>query len=369
MSAPARLGLTTYRWNNNVKSIVLLLAFPLLLAALLGVIFFAFGLVAIGPRGGAGSFYVFRYFDLQPVLGTGDPGDLALSAVYAYWPIVFGVAAVWVLIGYLFNNAIIHMATGAKPVTRDEAPQLYNLLENLCISRGLKMPKLYIIDTDAMNAYASGIDERSYAITVTRGLLERLDEREIEAVLGHELTHIIDRDCRLMIVTIVFTGMISFLAQMVWRSLRVVSYGRRRSREGGGAIALMMIIAAIALVIGYVLALILRFAISRRREFMADAGSVDLTKNPDALIGALRKIAANPDVPHVPTEVRQMFIENPPSGFDLSGLFATHPPIAKRIRVLEELGGMAPDIAGVNSAASPKAGPKPIQPRPKSPWR
>lgn len=364
MSAPARLGLTTYRSNNNIKSILLLLAFPLLLVGLLGGIFFLFGLFTVGPQGGEGATDVFQLFGLQPVLGTGGAGDLALSAMYAWWPIVLGIAAIWVLVGYLFNDAIIHMATGAKPVTRENEPLLYNLLENLCISRGLGVPRLYIIDTDAMNAYASGIDEKSYAITVTRGLLNRLNRDEIEAVLGHELTHIIDRDCRLLIVTIVFTGMISFLAQMLWRSLQVASFGRSRSR-GGGAIVLMLVIAAVALVIGYLLALILRFAISRRREFLADAGSVDLTKNPDALISALLKIADNPDVPHVPTEVRQMFIENPPSGFDLGGLFATHPSIEARVKVLEELGGVAP--AATAPAASTTA---PVaQAETKGPWQ
>ena len=343
----------------NFKSIVLVLAFPLLLATLLGGIFFVFGLIAAGGNGNARE--LFDSFALQPVLGTGSAADLGLSAIYAWWLIVFGIAGVWVLIGYAFNSAIIHMATGAKPVSRNEAPQLYNLLENLCISRGLKTPNLYIIDTDAMNAYASGIDERSYSITVTRGLLDRLNRDELEAVLGHELTHIIDRDTRLLIVTIVFTGMISFLAQMLWRSLRVVSYGGSRSRKGGGGALLLVIVAAIAMAIGYMLALILRFAISRRREYMADAGSVDLTKNPDALISALQKIADNPDVPHVPSEVRQMFIENPPSGFDLSGLFATHPPIAKRIAVLEALGGMAP---------APQAPPaQSAQRGPPSPWQ
>jgi heat shock protein HtpX len=337
--ARATLGLTTYRWNNNVKSALLLLAFPLLLLALLGVIFFIFGLLTTGTPGPLNSLGPFQILGIEPVLGTEGPGDLALSAMYAWWPMVFGIAAVWTIIGYFFNSTIIHMATGAKPVAREDEPKLYNLLENLCISRGLKTPKLYIIDTDVMNAYASGIDEKSYAITVTSGLLNRLDPGEIEAVLGHELTHIINRDCRLLIVTIVFTGMISFMAQMMWRSLRIASFGRSRSRKGGGAVALLMIIAAIALMIGYVLALILRFAISRRREFLADAGSVDLTKNPGALISALLKIAENPDVPHVPTEVRQLFIENPPSAFDLGGLFATHPPIAERIHVLEELGG------------------------------
>ncbi len=370
MAAAATLGLTTYRLNNNLKSILLLLAFPLLLVVLLGVVVFIFGLFTIGSNTAIGAFDPFQMLGLQPILGTGTPKDLAFSAVYAWWPMVLGIATIWVLIGYFFNDAIIHMATGAKAVTREQAPLLYNTLENLCISRGLPMPKLYIIDTDAMNAYASGIDNKSYAITVTSGLLARLNKDEVEAVLGHELTHIMDRDCRLLIVTIVFVGMISFLAQLLWRSLRVASFRRVRSRNGGGAVALMLLIAAVALVIGYVLALILRFAISRRREYLADAGSVDLTKNPEALINALRKISDNPDVPHVPTEVRQMFIENPPSGFDLGGLFATHPPIAKRIQVLEELGGIAPDSANeTNGASTVKPPPSSPESSTKSPWQ
>jgi heat shock protein HtpX len=365
---PAALGLTTYRSNNNIKSILLLLAFPGLLLALLGGIFFVFGLFAVHSQDRFAAIDPFQGLGIQSVLGTGTPADLALSAIVAWWPIVFGIAAVWILIGYFFNDAIIHMATGAKPVSRAEAPKLYNLLENLCISRGLKTPPLYIIDTDVMNAYASGIDERSYAITVTRGLLDQLNSDEIEAVLAHELTHIIDRDCRLLIVTIVFTGMLSFLAQMSWRGLRIASFSRGRSR-GGGAVIVMMIVAAIALVIGYVLALLLRLALSRRRELLADAGSVDITKNPDALISALLKISKNADVPHVPSEVRQMFIENPPSAFDFGGLFATHPPIAQRIRVLQELGGRVPDTA--NPSAPPSTDPvnsSAMPPGTKSPW-
>ena len=162
--------------------------------------------------------------------------------------------------------------------------------ENLCISRGLKVPNLYVIDTDEMNAYASGIDEKSFAITVTRGLLERLNDKEMEAVLGHELTHIINRDCRLLIITVVFVGMISFAAQMMWRGMRFSVYGRNmRDQRGGGGVALLMLIAGIMLLIGYVMALVLRFAISRKREYLADAGSVELTKDPEALISALRK--------------------------------------------------------------------------------
>jgi heat shock protein HtpX len=346
----ATLGLTTYRLNNNIKSTVLLIAFPLLLLTLLGVIFLLFGFV--GPP-----YQMFSLFDLSPVLGDGSPLDLALSAVYTWWPIVLGIATIWLLIGYFFNDWIIHRATGAKAVDRTEQPELYNLLENLCISRGLAVPKLYIVDTDAMNAYASGIDDKSYAITVTSGLLKQLNRDELEAVLAHELTHIMERDTRLLIVTIVFVGMISFLTQLLWRSMQVASFRRVRGRSGAGVLVFMLI-GAVALAIGYMLALILRFAISRRREYQADAGSVDLTKNPDALISALLKISNNPDVPHVPSEVRQMFIENPASAFDLGGLFATHPPIEKRIAVLEQLGGHVP--------VARQSGPTP--PPATSPW-
>ncbi len=339
MSVPDTLGLSTYRWNNNLKSTLLLLAFPILLLLLLGVIFFAYGLITQSDRNYYGD-GPFAFIGITSVLGTFTPFDLGLSAVYAWWPIVLGIAAIWVMIGYFFNAQIIQATTGANLVERREAPELYNLLENLCISRGMKTPRLCIIESEAMNAYASGINDSSYTVTVTRGLLNALNKDELEAVLAHELTHIMGRDCRLLIVTIVFTGMISFLAQMLWRGLARggVRMGRSRGKGGGGAV-LIMLIAAVAMAIGYVLALILRFALSRRREYLADAGSVDLTKNPDALISALQKIAENPLLPHVPTEARQMFIENPPSAFDLGGLFSTHPPLDKRIQVLAALGG------------------------------
>ena len=362
----AALGLTTYRWNNNIKSILLLAAFPVLLLSLLGGIFFVFGLFAGQSWTNPYGYGALQDLGITSVLGTGSPGDLALSAIVAWWPIVIGGAAVWILVGYYFNGTIIHYATGAKAVSRDQAPKLYNILENLCISRGITTPPLYVIDTDTMNAYASGIDARSYAITVTRGLLDNLNSDELEAVLAHELTHIIDRDCRLLIVTIVFVGMLSFFSQLLWRGLRVASFSR--SRKGGGAIVLIMVIAAVAMLIGYVLALLLRLALSRRREYLADAGSVELTKNPDALISALLKISKNPDVPHVPSEVRQMFIENAPSGFDLGGLFATHPPIASRIHVLEELGGRPPDAPDPKSGLA-KTAPAAAPPQPKSPWQ
>jgi heat shock protein HtpX len=343
----AALGLSTYRWNNNLKSVLLLLAFPLLLLLLLGLLLYVFSLGFLTNWVGLIDPGVFADWGVAPVTRSLGPLDFTLGAIYAYWPYVLGAAVVWLLLAYAFNDMMIHAATGAQEVTRAEQPRLYKVLEPLCISRGLAVPKLYVIDTDAMNAYASGIDKRTYSITVTRALLERLNDAELEAVLGHELTHIIDRDVRLLLVTIVFVGVISFLAQMLWRSLRVMSFRRERGNAG-----LVILVAAVIAGIGYVLALILRFAISRRREYLADAGSVELTKNPEALISALRKISENADVPHVPTEVRQMFIENPLSSSGVLNLFATHPPIEDRIRVLEQLAGSPLHAGGGGSVPS-----------------
>jgi heat shock protein HtpX len=329
------LGLSTYRWNNNLKSILLVAAFPLLLLLLLGALVYIFAWGVLTDYDGVVRAGGFGYGDTPPP-GYG-PLAYTFDTVYTYWPFVVGGAVVWLLIAYAFNDVMIHAATGARAVTPGEAPRLYKVIEPLCISRGLAVPALYIIDTDAMNAYASGIDKRTYSITVTRALLDRLDDRELEAVLAHELTHILDRDVRLLLVTVVFVGAISFIAQLLWRSLRLVSFRRQRGNAG-----LVVLAAAVVAGIGYVLALILRFALSRRREYLADAGSVELTKSPEALISALRKISENADVPHVPSEVRQMFIENPLAESRFFNLFATHPPIADRIRVLERLEGGTP---------------------------
>lgn len=331
---------------------LMLAAFPALLMALLAGTMYLFGFASLDAARGVSvvSPSVFSSLSIKPVLGSLGPEDLALSACYAWWPTVLGVAACWSMVGYAFNGAMIRMATGAKPLARREAPELYNLLENLCISRGMKLPALHIINTSALNAFASGLDASSYAVTVTRGLVERLDKRELEAVLGHELTHIINKDCRLLVISIVFTGMISFLAQMLWRGMQFGMHGRtgrsddgRGQGRGGANIALLMIISAVMLAVGYVLAILLRFALSRRREYMADAGAVELTKDPEAMISALRKISGASEIPDVPPEVRQMFIENPPSVFDIGGLFATHPPIENRIVALQRLGGLPPE--------------------------
>ncbi|MDX1923038.1 MAG: M48 family metallopeptidase [Alphaproteobacteria bacterium] len=321
------LGLKTWIWANNFKSTLLLVCFPFMLALL----FF------IGA-------YIFVYGSnpLQGEFFTPELFQAATTLTLQGLPAILGAATLWVLIATLFNSWMISAATGSRSVTRQEEPELYNILENLCISRGLPMPRLEIIEDAALNAYASGLTQDSFAITVTRGLMQTLDRDEMEAVIGHELTHIINRDVRLLIVTTVIVGMVSFLSQLAWRNMFYTnSYNDRYTYNSSGSDGRrsnlpLMIIATVLLAIGYLLALLLRFAISRKREYNADAGSVELTKNPAALASALRKISGQSDVQNVPPEVKQMFIEN--SG-GLLDLFATHPPIAKRIAILDQLAG------------------------------
>ena len=328
------LGLKTWIWANNFKSTLLLICFPFMLALL----FF------IGA-------YLFVYFGLQP-----NPNQLApfyspqilqaaITITIEVLPGILGAALLWVLIATLFNGWMLSAATGARSVTRQEEPELYNILENLCISRGLPMPRLEIIEDNALNAYASGLTENSFAITVTRGMMQTLDRNEIEGVIAHELTHIVNRDVRLLVITTVFVGMISFLSQMAWRNMmgRNMMHGNRYAAGYGNTNQRrsnlpLMLIAAGLLAVGYILALLLRFAISRKREFNADAGAVELTKNPAALASALYKISGHSEVADVPPEVKQMFIENEAGLLGgVFGLFATHPPIKDRIALLEQL--------------------------------
>lgn len=313
-------GLQTHIWNNAFKSVLLLAGFPVLLLLMTyGVMLLWAGLTATQDA------------------GLMDPFADAAAAMTTAWPFAFIGAGVWFAIAFVSHGALIDAATGARAVTRKEEPTLYNLLENLCISRGVPMPKLKIIETDALNAYAAGLTQASYTIAVTRGLIDTLSEAEVEAVLAHELTHIRNQDVRLLVIAVVFVGIFSFVGEGLARMLRHVRVdgGSRgsNSRDGGGAAALVAILAAFVIIaISYGLAVVIRFALSRRREFLADAGAVDLTKDPDAMISALRKIGGADHALAAPAEVREMFFDNPRHAF--GDLFATHPPIANRIEAL-----------------------------------
>jgi len=250
---------------------------------------------------------------------------------------------VWILIAYKFHQSMIDAITGGQEVTRQENPRLYNLLENLCISRGITMPKLKVMESDALNAFATGLNEKQYSVTVTTGLLARLDDPEVEAVLGHELTHIRNGDVRLLIIAVIIAGVISFFAELVFRALFQGGFNWRGSRRGGdsdrgkgGAMAAILI--ALALIaIAWLLSIVIRFALSRQREFLADAGSVELTKNPDAMISALRKIENRGELEGSTSAVMEMCVDNPRSGF--ADLFATHPSIDTRVEALVKFAG------------------------------
>src|SRR5438105_14812945 len=242
--------------------------------------------------------------------------------------------ALWILIAYKFHQAMIDAVTGGQEVTRNDAPQLYNLLENLCISRGITMPKLKVIEDDSLNAFATGMNEKQYAITVTSGLINALDDAEVESVLGHELTHIRNGDVRMLVIAVIIAGVISFVAELVFRLLVQGGFrwggGRSSGERRGGSLAVLIAFALIA--VAWLLSIVVRFALSRRREYLADAGSVELTKNPDAMISALRKIEGRDELTGATSAVMAMCIDNPREGF--SNIFDPHPPIDARLAAL-----------------------------------
>jgi len=258
-------------------------------------------------------------------------------------PIATVGTVAWIVIAYFFNQSLIDAVTGSQEVTRKEEPRLYNILENLCISRGITMPKLKVADDSALNAFASGLNERQYSITVTQGLLDRLDDREIEAVLGHELTHIRNLDVRMLVIATVIAGVIGFFAELLFRMMFQGGWrfgGGRSSGDGdrgkgGGMIAIVIAVALVAA--AWLLSVVIRFALSRKREFLADAGSVELTKDPDAMISALRKIEGRGELVGATSAVMEMCVDNPREGF--ADLFATHPSIDSRIKALVDFAG------------------------------
>ncbi len=346
----AAYGLYTHIQKNRRRSIALLIG----LFFLVYVMVFAGALAAEAILYDASLEWLFRaaWYDLLHAL-----------------PWATGATAIWILIAYRFHQTLIDAVTSGHDVTRMEQPRLYNLLENLCISRGIPMPKLKIIESTALNAFASGLNEKQYSISVTTALLERLDDAEVEAVLGHELTHIRNGDVRMLVIAVVIAGVIGFFAELVfrlifhgglrWRSGR--SSGNSGGGKGGGAfIAILIAVGLIA--VAWLLSTVIRFALSRQREFLADAGAVELTKNPDAMIMALRKIEGRGELEDSTSAVMEMCVDNPRSG--IADLFATHPSIDSRVDALVRFAGghdpgpleLAPPDDAVDEGAVPEAG-------------
>ena len=325
------VGMQTQIRRNNTLSILLLLMFPTIILGMVWVFLAAL-----------------NYF------GNGYPDEygemvyqLDISTVNYY----FVTAIPWVVAGVLIwfgNVAMVQQATGARPVTRKENPRLYNIVENLCMTCNMDMPKINVVDDPQLNAFASGINAKSYTVTVTTGLMELLDDDELAGVLGHELTHIRNHDTKLLITSIIFVGIISTIMSVVVRMMyETLWYGgsRRRtnSKEGGGlSLLVILLIGVVCCAVAYIFTLLTRFAISRKREYMADAGGAELCGNPLALASALRKISHNPGLDNVKrADVAQLFIIQPDEMKQglmsfMDSLFSTHPDTEKRIAILEQ---------------------------------
>ena len=335
----AAYGLYTHIASNKFRSMLLLAG----LFALVYVLVYAGALVAEVVINGNGTVAYYLSHALA---------DLKVAA-----PVATVVAAVWIVIAYFFHQSMIDAVTGGHDVTRQEEPRLYNLLENLCISRGITMPKLKIMESPALNAFATGLNPRQYSITVTTGLLDALDDKEIEAVLGHELTHIKNGDVQLMVVAVIIAGVVGFFGELFFRlftnfswssgsggswssgsssSSRSSSSSSDSKSSGGGAV-IVIIIAVVLIVVAWLMSQVVKLALSRSREYLADAGSVELTKDPDAMISALRKIENRGELPGATSAVMELCVDNPREGF--ADLFATHPSVQSRVDALVKFAG------------------------------
>jgi heat shock protein HtpX len=368
----AAYGLYTHIASNRFRSMLLLGGLFLLVYV---VVYAGALIIEVGNNAGGPVDYYLR---------------VALVDVIHTLPYSTGAAALWIVIAYFFHQKIIDAVTGGEDVTRQQEPRLYNLLENLCISRGIPMPKLKIVESDALNAYATGLNQRQYAVTVTRGLLNALDDQEIESVLGHELTHIRNGDVQMMVIAVIIAGVVGFFAELLfrgffnfgnfgWGSGRRSSWSSssssddRSDRKGSGGAAIIVIIIAVVLIaLAWLLSQLVRLALSRSRELLADAGSVELTKNPDAMISALRKIEGRGELPGATSAVMELCLDNPREGF--SDLFATHPSVESRVQALVKYaGGHDPGPLAL-PAPVPDGPPQPpdgqVPPAlPEGPWR
>ena len=312
------VGIQTQQRRNNLRSTVLLLFFPVLVLVLSYVVY----LFAFAGHLEKGIFNTYILLDF--------------AVNFAPWVIAF--VGVWFLIAYWSNTTIINSAVGSKPLERKENMRVYNLVENLCMQTGMKMPKVNIIYDNSLNAFASGINEKTYTVTLTEGIIQKLNDEELKGVIAHELMHIRNRDVRVLVISIVFVGLFAMISQMGFRMMLFSNRGRGGGNSKNNGQAVIMLIVVLVSLVGYFCTILMKFAISRKREYMADAGAAEMTKNPRALASALRKISGNPEVAGVSRDdIAQLFIEHSLSGKKsfMSNLFATHPPIQKRITVLE----------------------------------
>ena len=270
---------------------------------------------------------------------------IGLGWIFSYVfekPEILVIAAIFAILtsitSYWYSDKIVLYMTRARPVKKEDNPELYRIVENLCITAGLPLPKIYIIEEAQPNAFATGRDPEHSVVAVTRGLLEKLERVELEGVIAHELSHIKNRDMLLQTVVVVLAGMISIASEIFLRSLWWSGGGRRKREEN----QLFYLLGLIAIILAPIAATLIRLAISRKREFLADASGALLTRYPEGLAKALEKIASDPHpMRRASSATAHLFIANPFRGKQKTSwfakLFMTHPPIEERIKALREM--------------------------------
>jgi len=252
------------------------------------------------------------------------------SSAILWFAVIFSI--IMSIGSYWYSDKLVLMMSNAHEIDHDSARELYHLVENLCITAGLPVPKIYIIEDTAPNAFATGRDPQHAVIAVTTGILQKLDRSELEGVLAHELSHIGNRDILLSTVVVVLVGIVALLADFFRRSMW---FGGKNREKGGGAI---MIVAVLLSILAPFFAMLIQLAISRKREFLADADGALLTRYPEGLANALRKISADQEPLEVANRATaHLYIVNPFKGSNISKLFSTHPPIEERISALMEM--------------------------------
>lgn len=267
--------------------------------------------------------------------GYGEVGGLGLTGVALI------IAGIMNFVSYFWSDKIVLGISGAKPIQKQDNPELYRLVENLCIAAGLPLPKIYLIDDTATNAFATGRDPKHAAIAFTKGILQKLNKQELEGVAAHELSHVGNRDTLLMAVVSVLVGTIALLSDFLMRSMW---YGGHRDSDNRGNNTIFLVLAIAAAILAPIVATLIQLAVSRRREFLADASGVLLTRYPEGLASALQKISSDREPLEVANRgTAHLYIINPLKGQEakawLAGLFNTHPSIEARIKALREMEG------------------------------
>lgn len=283
-------------------------------------------------------------FSLFAIAVIAAIGYFAGVDIYAAITFGFFFSIIYSFFGLFFGDRVALTSTGAKPITKSDNPTLYNLVENLSITAGLPMPKVYIINDPAPNAFATGRDPKNASVAFTTGILELLDKSELEGVVAHELSHVKNFDIRIMTLVVVLAGLIAITADVLLR----ISFYSKIDRDNKQAGIIMLVVMIALAILAPIAAQMIKFAVSRSREYLADASGALLTRYPEGLASALQKISTySKPMKGANHATAHLFISSPfgPKekkagiGAKFNGLFATHPPVEQRIQKLREMGG------------------------------